>query len=253
MKMKKIFSTVVIMLVTLIFCVNIFATETTQTDINFVETSFVEVENTEVYTEGYKEVYTAVDETTGESLSEGTISMLGAYFSRIGEYIVTHKQELLTACGDAILVVVALFIRAIMGKKTAKIEETVNSIEEYAKATNGSQGSVVGAVNGMIDGYNALKKSYDKYGETEDDRNRVIGVLVAQNTAILEILVAVYPHSKNLPQGVKDLVMLQYANYLKALDNDEKLKSIVASVREGINSSFVAEEPTEEETTTTEE
>ncbi|MBR2388109.1 MAG: hypothetical protein IKB02_09985 [Clostridia bacterium] len=239
--MKKIFSMVVLMLVALSLCVSICATEITTGE-------------SEVVTEAVDEVVdTVVDETVSESLPEGTTNILGAYFSRIWEYIVTHKQELLTTCGDVILVILTLFIRSRTGKKTAEIEKTVNSIEEYAKATNGSQGSVVGAVNGMIDGYNALKDSYEKYGETEDDRNRLVGALLAQNTAILEILVSVYPHSKNLPQGVKDVVMLRYANCLKALDDDEKLKSIVASVREGINASLTVEEPTEEETTETEE
>jgi hypothetical protein len=109
----------------------------------------------------------------------------------------------------------------------------------------------VGVVNEMVDGYNALKQSYDKYGETEDDRNRVVGALVAQNTAILEILTTVYANSKNLPQGVKDLVNLKYANCLKSLDDDEQLKAIITAVRENIGTSMTVE-PTEEKGTKTE-
>ena len=235
--MKKIFSTVALVFVALFLCVSISATDITAADTSFVEEDeFFETE-----------IESVADETVDGDLteSEGT---LHTYWSRLWEYVITHKQELLTTCGDVVLVILTLFIRSRTGKKTAEIEKTVNCIEDYTKATNGSQISVVGAVNGMIDGYNSLKISYDKYGETEADRNRIVGALVATNTAMLEILTTVYANSKNLPQGVKDIVMLQYANCLKALDDDEQLKSIVRSVREGINANLI-KEPTGEVTT----
>jgi hypothetical protein len=88
--------------------------------------------------------------------------------------------------------------------------------------------------NKLSEEYKALKAAYDAYGATEDDRNRVVGALVAQTTAVLEILTTVYVNSKNLPQGVKDIVSLKYANCLKSLDNDTQLKAIVEAVRDNI-------------------
>jgi hypothetical protein len=67
----------------------------------------------------------------------------------------------------------------------------------------------------------------------------VVGAVLATNTAILEILTMVYTNSKNLPQGVKDLVNLKYANCLKTLDDDEKVKAIVTAVRENIGTTML--------------
>ena len=104
----------------------------------------------------------------------------------------------------------------------------------------------------MIDGYNdmsqkydAMKESYDQYGATEGERNRVVGAVFATNAAILEILTTVYVNSKNLPQGVKDLVNLKYANCLKTLQDDKQLIAIVEAVRNNLGN---ATESTETKT-----
>ena len=54
--------------------------------------------------------------------------------------------------------------------------------------------------------------------------------MVAQTKAILEILTTVYANSKNIPQGVKDLVNLKYANVLKTVEDEDKLKEVVIDV-----------------------
>jgi hypothetical protein len=70
---------------------------------------------------------------------------------------------------------------------------------------------------------------------------------MVQNAAILEMLATVYVHNRNVPQGVKDLVTLRYANVEKILSNDDLLRSIVESVRDKINTQDIeqTEEPTE--------
>jgi len=50
--------------------------------------------------------------------------------------------------------------------------------------------------------------------------------MVVQTRAVLDILATVYANSKNLPQGVKDLVNLKYADVLKTTSDDEKLLSV---------------------------
>lgn len=74
------------------------------------------------------------------------------------------------------------------------------------------------------------------YGAMEGERNRIVGAVLATNSAILEILTTVYANSKNLPQGVKDLVNLKYANCLKSLEDDKQLMTIVEAVRNNIGS-----------------
>ena len=60
----------------------------------------------------------------------------------------------------------------------------------------------------------------------------------------------VYANSKNLPQGVKDLISIKYANVLKALESDEELASVVKAVRilAGTSDNTTAVEDTTEDT-----
>ena len=240
--MKKIFSTIVVLMLALTLCVNMGATETTVAESGFVqeETLFEEIES-EIVIEDITE---EVDEKVPEILPEDEYHTL---FTRLWEYCVTYKTELVGVLGDIAIFVLALFIKLRNDKRAATMARDIVNIKGDTSGTSKSQASVVGVVNEMVDGYNALKMSYDKYGETEDDRNRVVGALVAQNTAILEILTTVYANSKNLPQGVKDLVTLKYANCLKSLDDDEQLKAIITAVRDNIGTNMTVEAAEEKE------
>lgn len=202
-------------------------------------------EDAEVTTDAEVETVETVEKTPEESVAEDIVADIEGIleseeephtiYSRLWEYVVENKATLLGAAGDVGLLVLALLLK-----------KRVASVKGDTSVTGESQKSVVNAVNDMIDGYNSLKESYDKYGLTEDDRNRVVGALVAQNTAILEILTTITVNNKNTPQGVKDITMLAYANCLKALEDDEKLKAIVTSVRDSIG----AKTETEEESNT---
>lgn len=75
-----------------------------------------------------------------------------------------------------------------------------------------------------------FKEKLSKYNDTEDERYAAVGAMVAQTKAILEILTTVYANSKNIPQGVKDLVNLKYANVLKTVEDEDKLKEVVIDV-----------------------
>lgn len=197
-----------------------FAQETVNTDVS-EQDAYPEITDT-------SDSDTELFEAEGDEELGGTLNLL---FRRVYEYSIEHKTELLGLLGDAVIFILALLLKS-----------RISFIKKTATETNDSQVSVVDVVNNMVDGYNALQATYDKYGATEGDRNRVVGALVAQNTAILEILTTVYVNSKNLPQGVKDLVNLKYANCLKQLENDEQLKAIVTSVRESIGTSMTIDE-----------
>lgn len=238
--MKKIYSTIVALVMVLTLCIGIGATEVTDTDFEAAE-----IVTEEIAEEADEEV---VESTTAES----TESEYHTLFTRLWEYCMTYKTEIVGVVGDIAIFVLALFIKLRNDKRTANIAQGIISIKGDTTDTTKAQTSVVGVVNEMVDGYNALKQSYDKYGETEDDRNRVVGTLVAQNAAMLEILTTITVNNKNLPQGIKDIVMLKYANCLKALDDDEKLKAVVTSVRESIGTNLTIE-PVEEKDNKTEE
>lgn len=170
-------------------------------------------------------------------------------FTRIWEYCVNNRTEMLGLAGDAVIFILAVFVKLRNDKRTKHIESDLQIVKGDASGTASSQTSVVSAVNNMILGYNGMRESYEKYESTETDRNRLVGAVMVQNTALLEILTTVYVNSKNLPQGVKDLINLKYANCQKALGDDKLLCAIVESVREKVGTNMEAEK---DETGTTE-
>jgi len=180
---------------------------------------------------------------TSESVSDATEHTV---FTRVWEYVVNNKTETLTLIGDFVILIVAIYTKLRNDKRTKTIESDLKIVRGDTSGTVSGQTSVVDAVNNMIDGYNGMRESYEKYENTETDRNRLVGAVMVQNTALLEILTTVYVNSKNLPQGVKDLVNLKYARCQKALGNDELLCAIVESVREKIGTNM---EPKEESDT----
>ena len=171
-------------------------------------------------------------------------------FTRIWEFVGQYPEETVTVVGTLTLAVMNFFIK----KGNVKNSKDTKKLLDVAKETLGGQNAVVGVVNDMIEGYNglaqkyeAMKEKYDLYGATEDERNRLVGAVLATNTAILEILATVYPNSK-LPQGVKDIVNLKYANCLKMLDDDTQLRAIVEAVRSNIGNSEATGEAEAENT-----
>ena len=181
-------------------------------------------------------------------------------FTRLWEFVEENKTEVVSAAGSALIIAVSGIVKSINSKETKKLEELIASVQVSANGTTKAQGSIISVINEMIagnnvmaegygnmlQGYTGMKEAYEKYESVEDDRNRLIGAVMVQNTVILEILYAVFVHNKNLPQGVKDLVVLQYANGQKSLGNDEVLRAIVESVREKINLDATTELPGEE-------
>ena len=156
-------------------------------------------------------------------------------FTRIWEYVVTYKAEIIAVVGDAIIFIGVLILRSVFKKKTTDISSDLESVKGDASGTRSQQVLVTDAINGLIGGYNEMRDSYDKYETVEDDRNRLVAAVMVQNTAILDILLTVYVNSKNLPQGVKDVVTLKYANTLKTLNNDEILRAVVDTVHEKVS------------------
>lgn len=173
--------------------------------------------------------------------SEGDESTYNTVFTRIWEFVSTYSGETIYVIGSLALFVLNLMLKRSSSKMSKDTKKKLEDIKGEVKETLGGQNSVVGVVNNMIDGYNglserydAMKEAYDKYGAMEGERNRVVGAVLASNATILEILTTVYVNSKNLPQGVKDLVNLKYANCLKTLEDDEQLRAIVEAVRNNI-------------------
>ena len=109
---------------------------------------------------------------------------------------------------------------------TVKSKKGLLRIGKDTTLTNSSQSQVIGGLNNLIENYNAIEQKITSYENTENERYKFVAAMVAQTRAVLDILATVYANSKNLPQGVKDLVNLKYADVLKTVSDDEKLLSV---------------------------
>lgn len=171
-------------------------------------------------------------------------------FSRMYEWVTEHKTEIITAVGDVILVITLIIEKAKSKKSYTAIGSQLLSIGKGVYNTETSQNNVVGVTNELIAGYNKFEQTLNSFDEKEDERQKTAMAAYIQTRAILKILVTVYANSKNVPQGVKDLVNLEYADVLKLVGNEETLKQLVDST--AVQSTEESAAATAEEKTETE-
>lgn len=171
-------------------------------------------------------------------------------FSRMYEWVTEHKTEIITAVGDVILVIMLIIEKAKSKKSYTAIGSQLLSIGKGVYNTETSQNNVVGVTNELIAGYNKFEQTLDNFDAKEDERQKTAMAAYIQTRAILKILVTVYANSKNVPQGVKDLVNLEYADVLKLVGNEETLKQLVDST--AVQSTEESAAATAEEKTETE-
>lgn len=174
-------------------------------------------------------------ESFGEAGEDGTLT------SRLFEFVSRYKSEVLTVIGDVALIAFAVYAKLKRGKGDKEINAALDRIKQETGLSLTNQGSVVDVINDLIDSYNSqtaeytkLRETYERYGETELDRNKVIGALAAEISTVLDILSAVYVNNRNLPQGIKDLINMKYARCMKMLESDGELASVVAAVRHAV-------------------
>ncbi len=157
------------------------------------------------------------------------------FLSRVWEFFETYYPEIAATIGNIIVMIMLIVYNVKSKKKLLNIDTTVVKQSK-------TQSDIVEVVNGLISEYNKLEEKLSKYNATEDERYAAVGAMVAQTKAILDILTTVYANSKNIPQGVKDLVNLKYANVLKVVEDTDKLKEIA------VEESQQVEEPKESNT-----
>lgn len=194
-----------------------------------------------------EDIAVEAEEEVTEEADESKDSTWDDLFSRVFEFSAKYRLELLELTGSSVIVLVASLLEKRRKKDADDTMKDIGIVKGASTNTERSQGAVVDVINSMITGYNKMRDSYEKYEGVEDDRNRLLGAVFVQNTAVLEILMSVYVNNKNLPQGVKDLVTLRYTNAQKALGNDDLLMSVVAAVREKINAEETPVDQTEED------
>lgn len=149
------------------------------------------------------------------------------FFGRIWEWVTANPTEILTVLGDIILVACLIAQRVKQKKKLVELGANIITVKDDVANTVSSQKSVVNVTNELIEGYNKFEKALNNFDATESERYKTMIAAFAQTKAILEIMTTVYANSKNIPQGVKDLVNLKYADVLKLVGDEDKLKEIV--------------------------
>lgn len=162
-------------------------------------------------------VETPTDEEPAEESEENP-----TFFGRIWEFLEQNYPEVITTIVGVLMFLLTTILPTLVKKSMKKLDSNVLK-------SNSTQTEVVDAVNCLIEGYNTLEKELEDYNKTEDERYKMVGAMIVQTQAILDILATVYANSKNLPTGVKDLINLKYAKALKLVENSEKLKEIAQS------------------------
>ena len=169
-------------------------------------------DGTEIVQEEQEEPVAPVDEPT--------------FFGRIWEWATANAEKILTVVGDTFLFACLIAQRRKQKKKLFELGTDIITVKDDVASTVSSQKSVVNVTNELIEGYNRFEKALNNFVATEQERYKAMLAAFAQTKAILEILTTVYANSKNIPQGVKDLVNLKYADVLKLVGDEDKLKEI---------------------------
>lgn len=149
------------------------------------------------------------------------------FFSRVFEWVNGHRTEVITVVGNAIMFIYMIVKNVKSKKSLVEIGSNIMTVKDGVTNTNTMQGNVVNVTNEMIEGYNRFEAALNEFGKTEQERYKTMIAAYAQTRAILKIMTTVYANSKNVPQGVKDLVNLEYADVLKLVGDEEKLKRLV--------------------------
>ena len=163
-------------------------------------------------------------------------------FDRVWDWIIAHR--------NTILEIITLICLMLLRKKTNKVNTSVEANTSGNATVIESNNGMVGVMNTMIEGYNKFKEDTDNNKAAEERRDKQIAALTVAVMANLEILSRVYPNSKNLPQGVKDVVNMTYANAMNAISNDEQLTALVTASK-GLLAAGTEKAASEEETEVT--
>lgn len=149
------------------------------------------------------------------------------FATRVWEYVKKNKNTVFEVGFSTVILVLLWFVK----KAQSKLKNDLSLSNSNSVSVANSQSGVIGAVNTMIEGYNTFKSDFTKIKDADAERDKQIAAMIVTNTAILDIMSRVFPNSKTLPQGVKDMVNITYANTMKAINDDQQLTALVEASR----------------------
>ncbi len=176
------------------------------------------------------------------AMESETAEKIHTIWSRVLEYCETYPGEVLTAVVGFLVTLTGVINKIASNKGFKNLTANLQSVAGETSLSLKNQKDIVGVVSQLITAYNEtavkyeeMKAAYDKQQGAEDDRNRLTAAVMVQNTAIMEVLHAVYINNKNIPQSTKDYMNQRMANSMKVISNDEKLRAVIEAMRETIN------------------
>lgn len=212
MKIKKLFTTSMLMAVMLAVVVLVFGSVFTVVPAKAYAATEVSAETLSAEIDGENNAITSeennvVEQTTPTTENKPTYDFWG----RIEEWFSVNFLEFISSVD--LVAMAACIVSVILERKANKkfVTETKTALKSNTNtvtANTESNDKVLEVVNALIDGFNAIK-------EKDIERDKIMARLSSENKAMLEILATVYTNNKNIPQAVKDLITLKYVNALK--------------------------------------
>lgn len=124
---------------------------------------------------------------------------------RVKDFFVKNEERIIEISG-----VIAGILASIYSIYKG-VKAIINVLGTKADDVSMSQNNVVNATNTMIDNYNQMKEQYERMNALLENFFVTASNIERQSKTVLDIIETVYVNSKNLPQGVKDLVTDLYA------------------------------------------
>lgn len=210
---NRILFTVLIFALTLMLAFSVFASA-----------QGVETENDGEATEGNGVVGSEYSVQHAEEEENAT------FLGRIWEAVTSEKNGILDRALDIVILVGFAILGKVISKLKGKITKDITTLgssnAENAKTQSDFNKGLLNGFNELVEEVSGLEKRLE---DVLKDETAVASLLTVDMT-LLEILTTIYPNSKNLPQGVKDIVELKYANCLKVLNSEEKLSAIISVI-----------------------
>lgn len=150
------------------------------------------------------EELTEAEELTEEPTESHT------YGDRVVEWGKKHFDEILSALSTLILAVIIPWLK----RKFKKVE----NVTEMNSVTNSQS---IDAMNKLIEAYNSFKVEVGGLKELFDEALSTSTEAKSACVGVLEILQTIYANSKNLPQGIKDIVNYKYARAIGLPESTE--------------------------------
>lgn len=158
----------------------------------------------------------------GEDETEDAPSENHTIPSRLWDAFSTNYEVVISVAGSILLLLVSRHNEKKAKERNGSQNLLLSSIAQNTSATSGNQSAVTDGFNGMVEGFNSFLKSsgdltcaYTEMKLTEDANNVRLACLEKQVGTMLDILTTAYSGNKNLPQGLKDIISLKYADCLK--------------------------------------